>query len=1187
MKRILLTLSFAASLVPLLAAAAELPSRRYQLPIDPGAQNVQTSVLNAEKALAEDAVADKGAPLRYAILHKVSVSVNDRSKQAVGRWMEVDAEFDLWRTRIDAPGALSIDLALAPFHLPEGAEVWLSDASGKFLRGPYTAADNPKFGEFWTPYVPGDVAYLEVLVPKALRSELQFGIKSVQQAYRSIESGESPFAKSGSCNVDVVCPEGNNYRDQINAVARYSVSGGLCTGQLVNNTAQDGKRYFLTANHCISSQADASSVVAYWKYENPTCRTPGSSQSGTPICTNPLDASCFAASSIVQTGGATLRSTYEPADTTLIEFNTDVPASANPFWLGWDRGSDVPTSAIGIHHPLGHEKRISFENNPLDSTDIDPPGVPGSKHWHVPGWDLGTTEQGSSGSVLMNPQKRLIGVLSGGAASCASNFDDYYGRLNVAWDGGGTSSSSVKSWLDPASSGVMTLDGRSTCSKPNVSLSLATANPTIDGDLTVQAAISGGTAPYTLNWDVDNNGQSDHYVPGVSGGSSLAMRFPSRRSATVALTVTDATGCNSNPVTLPVQIRGPQLTAAADGAASQFCGDGDANIEPGEIWNVPVNVTNQGDDAMNDGFALLTGGSVVGTSSGSSAASDLFGYRALSSSSSASCNYQPIDLSGAAALALTRGPHVGGSVSANDEGYAANLAVGGSAPFKFYGSDITHLMISTNGYLSTNVADGGDDYTAACGLDAHQGIIDGRIQVLHDDLVVQSGGSLKHQHFNTCPRPSDAGAASQGCTVFEWRNMGRYSNSGSASGNAVFQTILYDQSYEIVHQYVTADPVNGGAASIGLQSPDQSIRFDYRCDQANAAPAGTAVCFFHPSALPASLAEAKVHVVSQAHGLGNLGVGQNAGLGTMAYVDPAAQCGSRAVVSFLGGVDDYGYTMTPTKVLDVAMPAAGNCQVASQCAAQLTSLGAPSAAGGMYWNPNRSGNGQNIFNIGNIFSATWFTAEANRFPIWYLLVGSWNPSYSQAAANIQRFARTSNSPFTVAASTVGHSQMTRGDDDATYIHTWEIGGAYGGEKLSRVYPQNDLPTPNHTGGWANASESGWGAVVDEHRVGAQPSTGVVTYLYDQAGLARWSLGEQANTSNVVAQSMFAVHCPTCAQIPAFGASVVPIGPLTYHWTSQTTGTLDAALTLPSGIVGTWNRSGLPVQMITPPLSANP
>lgn len=94
--------------------------------------------------------------------------------------------------------------------------------------------------------------------------------------------------------------------------------------------------------------------------------------------------------------------------------------------------------------------------------------------------------------------------------------------------------------------------------------------------------------------------------------------------------------------------------------------------------------------------------------------------------------------------------------------------------------------------------------------------------------------------------------------------------SSGASGNAVFQTVLYDQSYEIVHQYITADPSNGGNASIGLQSPDESIRFDYKCDVANAAPSGTALCFFHPTTLPLALVEGEVHVVSGAGALGDL-----------------------------------------------------------------------------------------------------------------------------------------------------------------------------------------------------------------------------------------------------------------------------------------------------------------------------
>lgn len=1187
MKHPIRGLALALLFLPLSVLAAQVPSQRHGLPIDPAARGVETPALNAAKALAEDALADKGRPLRYAIMHKSKVDLDDDSKSAVGRWTEVGDEQLLWRTRIDAPGAVSIDLALKPFHLPEGAEVWLVDAAGTMARGPYTANENPKSGEFWTPYVPGDVAYLEVLVPKSRRDELRLGVHSIQQAYRHIESGASPFEKSGSCNVDVACPEGNGYRDQINAVARYSVSGGLCTGQLMNNTAQDNKRLFLTANHCFSTQSDANSVVAYWKYESPTCRTPGSSASGGSVCT-PFDNSCVASNSIVQTGGAILRATHEPADTTLVELNTAVPSAANPFWLGWDRGTDVPASGVGIHHPQGDEKRISFENQPLVNSDVGPAGVPGDKHWKVTDWDLGTTEQGSSGSVLLNPQKRLVGVLSGGGAACGNNQPDYYGRLNIAWEGDGSAASRVKDWLDPGNSGTTAIDGKASCAAPSVDLSLTTADPGVDQTVTVSVAVSGGTGPYTLSWDVDGDGVEDRRSSGVAASQQHSLRFPDKRDVSIVVAATDAVGCSAQD-NLQFALRGPRLSAQAEGTPVQSCGDGDANIEPGEIWNIPVRVDNSGDDALDDGFAIFTGGTAVGAGGGGGGdggRSDAFGYVGLSSKTSSSCRYQAIDMSSATSYAPTRSPDVQPTTSALDEGYVANLPVGGAQPFRFYDANISQLMISTNGYLST-VNDGGDDYDGACGYDDN-GVIDGRLQVLHADLVLQTSGSLKHRQFSPCPRPSDVGASTQGCTVFEWNNLGHYTSASTPpDGNAVFQAVLYHESYEIVYQYVTADPDQGESATIGLQNSTETVRFDFSCGVAQAATAGSADCFFHPTALPSSAAEATLHVVSSAANLGNLAAGANLLVNATAYVDPGATCGTRAVVSYLGAVDDFAYSFAPNKVLDVAMPATGNCQVATQCAAQLASLGAPTSVGGMYFNPNRSGNGQNIFNIGNVFSSAWFTGEADRSPIWYLMAGPWNPTYSQAKADVRKFTRTSSAPFTVSSTAVGKAQFTRGDDDAAYINTWELGGVWGGEKLVRFYSGSDLPTPNHSGGWYNPAESGWGLVVDEHRIAGQASTGIVSYLYDAANEPRWTLGEQFNTSNTVAHNLFYVHCPSCPRFSDFGTQAVAVGTMTRSYQSQTAGTIDTALTLPATFGGSWNRTALPIQMLTPPLSPSP
>ena len=81
----------------------------------------------------------------------------------------------------------------------------------------------------------------------------------------------------------------------------------------------------------------------------------------------------------------------------------------------------------------------------------------GSHLWVI--WDRGTTEGGSSGSPLFDRNKRVIGQLHGGFGQC-TNVNDWYGRLSTSWRGGGTSASRLADFLDPLSTGAMTLDGR-------------------------------------------------------------------------------------------------------------------------------------------------------------------------------------------------------------------------------------------------------------------------------------------------------------------------------------------------------------------------------------------------------------------------------------------------------------------------------------------------------------------------------------------------------------------------------------------------------------------------------------------------------------------------------------------------------------------------------------------------------
>ena len=60
-----------------------------------------------------------------------------------------------------------------------------------------------------------------------------------------------------------------------------------------------------------------------------------------------------------------------------------------------------------------------------------------NSHIVVTGWDDGTTERGSSGCSLFDSNQRVIGILSGGSASCPDNTGfDLFGKLELAYQRG-------------------------------------------------------------------------------------------------------------------------------------------------------------------------------------------------------------------------------------------------------------------------------------------------------------------------------------------------------------------------------------------------------------------------------------------------------------------------------------------------------------------------------------------------------------------------------------------------------------------------------------------------------------------------------------------------------------------------------------------------------------------------------
>lgn len=370
----------------------------------------------------------KGGALRYALnVPHAALAHGD------GQWAERDGRA-VWQYQLHSPQALSLSASFAAVDVPAGTVLRLADGQGVVW------GEARNFGareRFQTAIVPGDTLLLEVELPSSERAA-DWRIEGVQHGYRSFDFR----AKSGSCNIDTVCPAGDAWTAQIRSAARITVAGtALCSAVLMNNTANDGSPLLLTAEHCGVREDNADSVVAYWNYETSRC-------GGSP------DGSLRQSQS-----GATLLARNPDPDFALLRLDQAPPASYNVHYAGWDASGDSFPSGASVHHPRGDEKRISlFENRPRKVRAI----VDGEpvQSWEVV-WNQGVTEPGSSGSALFDDAGRVVGQLSGGNSSCDNpQGSDVYGRLDFGWEAGRSASERLAPWLDPRGSGTRRVDGR-------------------------------------------------------------------------------------------------------------------------------------------------------------------------------------------------------------------------------------------------------------------------------------------------------------------------------------------------------------------------------------------------------------------------------------------------------------------------------------------------------------------------------------------------------------------------------------------------------------------------------------------------------------------------------------------------------------------------------------------------------
>ena len=371
-----------------------------------------------------------------------------------GVWSENETHRH-WKLVIRSPNAYSLNLLFDKFRLPEEAELYVHDLDGKVNLGAFTAEISNKDDlKFATTPVPGNVLVLEYFEPLACHNEdLLLHVKGIVHAFRNIfavTEGENTCPHttgeisekidknltgiSGSCNINVACPLGDGWRDQIRSVVVFMTAEGqkFCSGAMINNALQNGKQYFLTANHCVDDpNTDYRYSILGFNFQAASCVASPSSH-------------------VAQAAhGLILKAKLRNSDFALFELTERIPDSYNVYMAGWSAGKTVPPgTCCGVHHPSGDQKKISTTFGTI--TPDCWTECPRRWHWRVNRWEKGVTEPGSSGSPLFSPQKLIIGQLHGGGSSCDNPLGyDVYGAIHASYNSGLVASQRLIDWLNP------------------------------------------------------------------------------------------------------------------------------------------------------------------------------------------------------------------------------------------------------------------------------------------------------------------------------------------------------------------------------------------------------------------------------------------------------------------------------------------------------------------------------------------------------------------------------------------------------------------------------------------------------------------------------------------------------------------------------------------------------------------
>lgn len=435
----------------LTTATKAVPAAVSRLPAGTPVPRVVLGPLTGAKAVA---ATGKGVALQIGQARAVAATASAADLAARLSWLTLDDGTQVAALAFATDGAQAVRLGVLVRQLPEGAvlrfygvdgspvvEMTAADVAALRQRNQAAGLAGDAARMVWGPDTSGAVSTLEVQLPAgAATSQVQLAVPTLSHLSQTVaqvlqsDKDTAEIGDAGSCNLDVMCSADLQAESRSVAKMLFTEDGDtyLCTGTLMNDTRGSQTPYFLTANHCISTQASASSLVTYWFFRAASCNS----------------SPAYDAAMTRVTGGAQLLYSDSSVDTTLLQLNSAPPAKVVYAGSYFGTGTVAGVGVVGVHHPKGDLQKYSVGavggyancgDNSCYGASAD------SGTMYQIGWSQGTTEGGSSGSAiftLLGSTRYVVGALHGGSSSCQNpGGSDFYGRFDRAYYRG------VGTWL--------------------------------------------------------------------------------------------------------------------------------------------------------------------------------------------------------------------------------------------------------------------------------------------------------------------------------------------------------------------------------------------------------------------------------------------------------------------------------------------------------------------------------------------------------------------------------------------------------------------------------------------------------------------------------------------------------------------------------------------------------------------